>query len=203
MKKVILTVLVVLLLAIGAVISIAYILDISKEVRPIQPHEKKLLFTAEKLQDMGIADIYPETCEEFIVSEEFDRTLNFEYEYSFDKDTNSRVLNISSMTEINRSSKDAVQSFYAFKVGMKIGFVKRDISLKKVDWSVPSVDKQECYLLLNSDEEQVGNLMIIQTGKAFITITLAGLYFGEEDLFLRKVTPVITEVQNYLESSHE
>lgn len=203
MKKLFIALSLTAVLGVTLIAGIVFYIISNTKTPEIREDEKRLLFTANKLEEIGVENIYPETCEKFSVRKSAFKTSKFEYTYSFTEDTNSVSLNIKSITQIGRSNKSARNYLRGFKIGMRIGFMNDDIELKKVDWSFPDVDISENYFLVNEQGDQLGNLLLLQKGKAFLAIILAGLYFSEESEFLPQITPIISAVDTYLEDSHE
>jgi hypothetical protein len=146
--------------------------------------EKELLISVACLKDFEIDGLAPELCESYVAKRNLDGSLGLEYEYDSDKSPDrSQALYFSSEVEINRSVKDARESFFmsiqAFKLGMKFG---KDIRLEESQKNM-GLAEQEYWAVIKNGASPVGNLVVLRQGTAVHSLMVTGVHFADwEDL---------------------
>ncbi len=150
--------------------------------REITEDEKLLLLNLDNFYRYTNKNLFPESCEKYSVKTNLDGSLELEYMYDSEKDTLSDFLYLSSDAEINRTDKDAKESFKmtigAYHVGSK--FVKG----RKIQ-EIPNfleLGDQSYFAMVVQDSFNIGNTVVIREGKTIHSLIILGLYFEDADI---------------------
>lgn len=150
--------------------------------RELTEDEKLLLLNYDNFQRYTDKELYPESCGKYSAKTNLDGSLELEYSYDSERDTLSDFLYLSSNAEINRTEKDAKESFKmtigAYHIGTK--FVKG----RKIQ-EIPNVldlGDQSYFAMVVQDSFNIGNAVVIREGKTIHSLIILGLYFEDADI---------------------
>lgn len=166
--------------------------------REVDDSEKELLVTVQDLEVFGIVDPGHAKCESFMAKKNFDRSLEIEYEYDFEKDPACvPSLWIKSEAEIAPSEEQASTSFgdriNAYKLGASLTWQGVEI---EEDPTLLSMGDESFGAFLVKDDTKLGNVFIIRKGNTVLSLLLAGVYTGEPAAIEELLAPKLSKVKN-------
>lgn len=165
--------------------------------REITENEKQLLLNLDSLHKYTNKELYPESCEEYLAKLNLDGSLELEYKYDSDKDSLSDFLFMSSNAEINRTVKDARESFMmtigAYQLGTK--FVK-ERNIQEIPNFIELGD--QCYFgMVMQDSLELGNVIVIRQNKTIHSLIILGLYFKDINILEHIFTPILNTSKKF------
>lgn len=159
-----------------------------------------LIIPVEKLRDFGISSECGEACARFDHSlRSGTLEISYEYDSSAHPDADGAALYVSSVAQVNLTSLNAWQDYWAYIGALRVGFLNADekLTVEPVEHGLDLGD-QHYWARLRNRHGIVGDMVVIRQGRTVLAYVISGVHFetkGDLEDLLRPVVEKAAALQ--------